>query len=169
MPEQVTAVTEFMSLNYEHEMAGLLEIDKRRHYFYLTQDAFAQHASPSSCLLMAKIIDGAIVGVLWVSRNEYATYSNTEMASIRFIHILPTLSARQKITLVREALMLSALWSAMCNIKVLVSSTITNTQQAFLKIHDRMGFILRGSICYLDIVKWANEVMPKGEDDDSTK
>jgi hypothetical protein len=39
-------------------------------------------------------------------------------------------------------------WARLCGVKVVCSSTMRKEQNAFLKLHERNGYILRGSYAY---------------------
>jgi hypothetical protein len=59
-----------------------------------------------------------------------------------------SLSSRQRIELVKDMLKMWEDWARLCNVSVVCSSTMRREQDAFLKLHERNGYILRGSYAY---------------------
>jgi hypothetical protein len=89
----------------------------------------------------------------WLGRNGFTTYSRDEMAEAKFIHCDLTLSTRQRITIVAQAIQMWEGWCHLHKIPVLVSTTVRAEQKAFLKLHEQLGFTLRGSIAYKRITQ----------------
>ena len=78
-------------------------------------------------------------------------YAHEELAEARFIHLDLTLSARKRITLTAQILQFWQAWCYACNIPVLVSTSIRTDQGAFMRLHQELGFTVRGSLAYLRI------------------
>jgi hypothetical protein len=70
------------------------------------------------------------------------------MVSFRIAHLDLRLSARLRVQLVKDMLKLWEDWARLCEVSVVCSSTMRREQDAFLKLHEREGYILRGSYAY---------------------
>lgn len=89
-----------------------------------------------------------LLAYTWATRGERAVWSDDEMVSVRIAHLDMSLSSRTRITLVKDMLTLWEDWARLCDVKVVCSSTMRRDQTAFLKLHERQGYILRGSYAY---------------------
>ena len=89
-----------------------------------------------------------LLAYTWATRGERAVWSDDEMVSVRIAHLDLRLSARLRVKLVKDMLILWEDWARLCGVKVVCSSTMRREQDAFLKLHERNGYILRGSYAY---------------------
>lgn len=89
-----------------------------------------------------------LLAYTWATRGERAVWSDDEMVSVRIAHLDLRLSSRLRVTLVKDMLTIWEDWARLCGVKVVCSSTMRREQNAFLKLHERNGYILRGSYAY---------------------
>jgi len=94
-----------------------------------------------------------LIAWAWLVRGSYTTYSRDEMADGRFSHVAVDLPIRKKITLLAQIIQQWVLWATMCGIPVIHSSTMRIEQQAFLRLHEQAGFIIRGISAFYRIPK----------------
>ena len=92
-----------------------------------------------------------LLAYAWCARGEYTTYSPEEIAEVRFAHVDQSLSARDRVTLIAQMIHQWIMWCQLTGVPVLVSSTVRAEQATFLKLHERAGFTVRGSIAYKKI------------------
>ena len=88
----------------------------------------------------------------WIARGSYTTYSKDEMAEARFAHMDLSLPLRTRITMMAQMLQQWYAWALICQIPVLVSTSIREDQKGFMRVHEAAGFKLRGSIAYLRVL-----------------
>lgn len=84
----------------------------------------------------------------WAKANDRIWYSDDPMINVRMVHLDMTLPARLRVKLVKDMM---EHWERMAQYtgnKVICSSTIRNEQDAFLKLHIRAGYSVRGSYAY---------------------
>ena len=89
-----------------------------------------------------------LLAYTWATRGERAVWSDDEMVSVRIAHLDLRLSSRLRVALVKDMLTIWEDWARLCEVKVVCSSTMRREQNAFLKLHERNGYILRGSYAY---------------------
>ena len=89
-----------------------------------------------------------LLAYTWVTRGERAVWSDDEMVSVRIAHLDLRLASRLRVELVKDMLKMWEDWARLCGVKVVCSSTMRKEQNAFLKLHERNGYILRGSYAY---------------------
>ena len=92
--------------------------------------------------------DNRLLAYTWATRGERAVWSDDEMVSVRIAHLDLRLSSRLRVALVKDMLTIWEDWARLCEVKVVCSSTMRREQDAFLKLHERNGYILRGSYAY---------------------
>lgn len=88
----------------------------------------------------------------WLGRGHRTPYSNDEMAEARMAHTDLTLTGRQRIHILVQMISYWETWTLACGIPVLVSTSIREDQTVFLRLHERLGFVVRGGICYKRII-----------------
>jgi hypothetical protein len=93
----------------------------------------------------------------WVQRGQHPPYSQDELAEARMAHVDLTQTSRTRIKLLAQMLQHWVRWCQICEIPVLVSTTIRREQDAFLRLHEQIGFTLRGSIAYLRLAAPIND------------
>jgi len=90
---------------------------------------------------------GQLIGYVWAHRS-LAPWSDDPMCAVRMVHVDLSLSARDRIRMVQEMIMHWELWSVEHNIPVVCSTTMRGDQAGFMRIHERMGYDVRGSYAY---------------------
>jgi hypothetical protein len=90
---------------------------------------------------------GRLLGYVWAHRSQ-APWSDDAMCAVRMVHVDLDLTPRDRVRMIREMIMTWELWCVENHIPVICSSTMRGDQQAFLKIHQRMGYDVRGSFAY---------------------
>lgn len=89
-----------------------------------------------------------LLAYTWVKTGEHSMWSTEEVASVRMAHVDPNLSVRRRIVLLDDMIDIWQRFAQMHNIPILYSNTLRKEQTAFLKLHQRNGFIVRGSAAY---------------------
>jgi len=89
-----------------------------------------------------------LLAYAWLVRGGQTMYAQEELAEAAFVHMDLTLSTRTRVCLTEEILDHWIRWCRATKIPVLVSTSIRREQTAFMRIHERKGFLIRGSIAY---------------------
>ena len=84
----------------------------------------------------------------WVRRGERMPWSSEEMAAVRMAHVALSVSTRERIYLLAQMLRMWEVWSQACGIHIICSTTVRGDQQAFLNLHHRAGYSVRGSVAF---------------------
>lgn len=134
--------------NYGFEIGGVFTPDHKRFQKHLMLTITEQAFNPLSVQLIVAEMDGVVIAYSWVTRNNWMTYAPEEVGEVLFCHLDLSLSPRIRINLIKEAIQQWELWCQICRIPVLVSSTIRSDQGAFLRLHEKMGFHVRGSFAF---------------------
>jgi len=107
-----------------------------------------QFYNPNAEYLAIAVLENRIVGYLWMVRAIRCPWSDDEMLDWKIAHMDLSLSARLRVQLCNEMIDQSLLFAHHNQIPIICSSTIRNSQDAFLRIHAKRGFTIRGSLAY---------------------
>ena len=108
-----------------------------------------QFYGPSSELFSVAIDDeDRVIAYTWAGRNERAPWSDNEMVVVRMAHVDLSLPSRVRIRLVNDMIDLWEQWALLCQVPIVCSSTVRSDQGAFLRLHEKRGYDVRGSYCY---------------------
>lgn len=148
--QDVPAIVRMAQNHFEREIDNIFVPDPIAYSRNIAGAIVNQFYSPGSELLfVAKSQQtGAICAYTWVHRNQRSPWSDEEMAAVRMAHLDLELPSRDRIRLVLQMI---AIWEAWCDqygIPILCSTTMRGDQSAFLKLHSRAGFDVRGSYAY---------------------
>lgn len=157
LPATFTDIQEIVSMaqsHFQHEVDGIFTQDPVYFEYNLTQAILTQNYFPNAHLIMVarNKQNNNLMAWTYLGRHGSVAYAKEEIAEARFIHTDLSLPVKTRIKLIAQTL---HIWIAYCHhyqIPVLVSTTIRTDQQAFMKLHQRLGFLIRGSIAYRRII-----------------
>ena len=89
-----------------------------------------------------------IVAYTWAKTGERSPWSDDEMVIIKMAHLSLHLSTRERVELVKDMLELWSAFATLAQVSIICSTTMRKDQQAFLKLHERHGYDVRGSYAY---------------------
>lgn len=144
----ITPIMLLAKHHFEAEADSVFSIDELEYSRNVGVAVVNQFYNPFSELLMVAKADHEIIAYCWARRGERAAWSTDEMVAIRIAHVNMTLPIRHRVQLVQQMIELWELWARACGIAVICSTTMRKSQDGFLKIHERMGYDVRGSIAY---------------------
>ena len=149
----VTDIVAMAETNFQSEMEKILTPDPALFARNIAIAIITQmHSLTQEQVLVARDqVTDTLVAWSWISRGSYTTYSRDEMAEARFVHCDLQLPIRTRITLTAQVLHQWYLWCMTGGVPVLVSSTIRADQSAFMRLHERAGFTVRGSMAYIRV------------------
>jgi len=133
---------------FQTEIDSILTPDPAVYAYNIDKAITTQRHTLDQTQLLVCYQGEKLIAYTWISRGVYTDYSRDEIAEARFLHMDLDLSTRVRIQLCQEALDHWVKWCSSINIPVLVSTSIRRDQRAFLRLHERMGFDIRGSIAY---------------------
>lgn len=153
--QDVPAVVAMAQNHFETEIDTIFTPDPIAYSRNIAGAVVNQFYSPGSELLyVAKSQQtGVICAYTWVHRNQRSPWSDEEMAAVRMAHLDLSLPSRDRIRLVLQMIAIWEAWCGQYGIPILCSTTMRGDQSAFLKLHSRAGFDVRGSYAYKRITK----------------
>lgn len=99
-------------------------------------------------LSVCKNDSGKLLAYTWAQANQRACWSDDNMVVIKMAHVDLTLSTKQRIKIVNSMFTLWESFAKLANNPIVCSTTMRKDQHAFLKLHERNGYDVRGSYAY---------------------
>ena len=146
------AVVAMAQQHFESEVDHIFATDPGVYEYNLALALVNQAYNPYSVMLLGAWDDDRLIAYTWAVRGERAVWSAEEMVAIRMAHVDLTASTRNRVQLIRQMISFWEVWARECGIPIVCSTTMREDQGAFLRIHERMGYTVRGSIAYKRIV-----------------
>lgn len=153
LPAAGTDITDMVSLtqrDFECEADTIFRTDPLVMSRNLTQAVVRQFYNPSTEMVwLARHDDtAAVVGYVWAERGQRAAWSDDEMVAVKIVHVDLSLSVRQRVTLCDQMIFLWENWARSIGVPIVCSTTMRGDQTGFLRLHQRRGYDVRGSIAY---------------------
>lgn len=135
--------------HFESEIDQIFTPDPIAYSRNITVAVVQQFYAPLTQLVsVARTPHNQLVAYTWAQRGERAAWSDNEMVVVKMAHMDMSMSARTRVGLVTDMINLWEQWALLCQVPIVCSTTMRGDQAAFLKIHQRAGYDVRGSFCY---------------------
>ena len=143
-------ITDMALVDFGRETDGVFRNDPMEYQRNIMQATINQFYNPRLELLSVarNHTTGALLAYTWASRGERAPWSPEEMVSIRIAHVDQQISARHRVALCAQMITMWEVWADACKVPIIFSSTVRGEQAAFLELHRRAGYSVRGSVAY---------------------
>lgn len=115
----------------------------------ITRGIVEQFYNPAAEYLSVLYDGDHLAAYLWLVRGQRTPWSDDEVLEFKMAHIDLSLTARERVRIVNAMIDQAVVFADHNSIPVIVSSSVRADQQAFLRLHERRGFTVRGSIAYL--------------------
>ena len=97
---------------------------------------------------VARDSNNKLVAYTWARADERAPWSDDVMVVVRMAHVDLSLSSRDRVRLVIDMINLWEGFAKLAGVPIICSTTMRNDQTAFLKLHAKNGYDVRGSYAY---------------------
>lgn len=151
-PAQANDIPKIVAMAEQHFQREIDLIFKPEPIVYSRHITFAivnQYYNPRAELLSVAVDSSDnLIAYTWAKSGDYAPWSDNEMVSVRMAHVDLTMSPRLRIKLVQDMINLWEGWAKIIHVPIICSTTMRNDQTAFLKLHAKNGYDVRGSYAY---------------------
>jgi len=89
-----------------------------------------------------------IIAYTWAKPKEYTPWSDEEILFVKMAHVNLDLPAKTRVKLINDMLRMWETFATLAKISIICSSTMRRDQQAFLKLHEKHNYDIRGSYAY---------------------
>lgn len=147
--QDVTAIVALANDYFKTEINNIFTIDTIAGSRNVTMAVVNQFYNPNTELLyVAEDSSNNIVAYVWAKSAQRAVWSDENMVCINMAHASLDISVKNRIRLVQDMIKLWEQFAVKSNAQIICSTTMRNDQSAFLKIHQRAGYDVRGSYAY---------------------
>lgn len=151
--KDVVPVVDLANEYFKDEINNLFTIDTLAGSRNVTQAIVSQFYNPNSELVkVAEDDTGKLIAYVWAKGQQRSVWSDEPMTVINMAHASLDLTSRQRVKLVFEMIELWEQFAVNSQSKIICSTTMRHDQQAFLKIHQRRGYDVRGSYAYKRLI-----------------
>jgi hypothetical protein len=135
--------------HFETEADTIWATDPHIYAYNVAMTVVSQMYNPWGGLLMAaRDANNKLIAYMWAARGERAVWSADEMVTIRIAHVDLSLPLKTRIRLIQDMIAQWEAWAVSIGVPVICSTTMRGDQTGFLRIHQRAGYSIRGSIAY---------------------
>ena len=135
--------------HFETEIDTIFTPDPVAYSRNITLAIVNQFYGPTTELLSVAVdTNNTIVAYTWAKTGERAPWSDDEMVIVKMAHLSLNLSARERVVLVKDMLHLWEAFATLAGVSIICSTTMRKNQSAFLKLHEKQGYDVRGSYAY---------------------
>jgi len=149
---QADDIPDIVGMAEQHFQTEIDNIFKPEPIVYSRHITFAvvnQYYNPRAELLnVARDKNNKLLAYTWAKSQDYTAWSDNEMVSVRMAHVDLSLTSRLRICLVQDMMNMWEGWARIIGVNIVCSTTMRNDQTAFLKLHARNGYDVRGSYAY---------------------
>ena len=93
-------------------------------------------------------VDNKLLAYVWAKNHERSPWSDDDMVVIRMAHLDLNLPMKTRYTLVRDMIRMWEKFAYDAGTPVVCSTTMRLDRSGFLRLHERMGYSVRGSYAY---------------------
>ena len=141
----IDAMIELSQHCYELELDNLLTSNPARLACNLAHAVINRNFNSGSQLIQTAWDQERLVAWTWMGRGAGTDYTDEATAEAHILHVDLTLPASTRVRLINQTLDLWISWCEILNIPLLVSTSIRRDYEAFMRLHERKGFQVRGS------------------------
>ena len=135
--------------HFQQEIDTIFNPDPVAYSRNITYAVVNQFYLPTTELLsIARDPNGSLLAYTWAKSNDRAPWSDDPMVVVRMAHVALNQTAKTRVRLVQDMLELWERFAIFANQPVICSTTMRRDQDAFLKMHSRHGYDVRGSYAY---------------------
>ncbi len=147
--QDVADIVHMAEQHFQTEIDEIFTPDPVAYSRNITMAVVAQFYQPNTELLyVARDNNQQLLAYTWARANERSPWSDDPMIVIRMAHVHMDLSSKQRIQLVQDMIEIWHIFARQIQCPVICSTTMRRDQDAFLKLHARAGFDVRGSYAY---------------------
>jgi hypothetical protein len=115
----------------------------------ITHAIVNQMYNPASELVsVARNTAGQLLAYTWAKTGERSCWSTDDVVSVCMALVDPALPMRLRIRLVTDEIMIWEQFAKYAGVSIICSTTMRKDQSAFLRLHEQLGYDVRGSFAY---------------------
>ena len=144
----VDSIVKMAQDHFESEIDLIFTPDPIAYARNITLAIVNQFYLPTTSIVSICKQDHKLLAYTWASSDERAPWSDDKMIVVRMAHVNLNLSAKDRIKLVQDMFTIWENFAIMAQVPIICSTTMRKDQSAFLKLHEKAGYDVRGSYAY---------------------
>lgn len=139
--------------NFQREIDSFFTPD-RLYYAYQLHLAITHqtHLRAKELLIVSRDSStNKLLAYAWLAPHNQVPFTQELVAEAKMAHVDLALSPRTRIKLLYQIIQFWKTWTKACGIKTLISTSIREDQGAFMRLHEKLGFTVRGSFAYIKL------------------
>jgi hypothetical protein len=145
----VDSIVKMAQDHFETEIDNIFTPDPIAYARNLTLAVVNQYYLPITELLsVCKDDSGKLIAYTWALANQRSAWSDDNMVVVKMAHVDLQLPTKQRSKIVNSMFNLWEGFAKLANNPIVCSTTMRKDQNAFLKLHERHGYDVRGSYAY---------------------
>lgn len=145
----VPDIVKMAQTHFQNEIDTVFTPDPVAYSRNITFAVVNQFYLPGSDLLtVARDATGKLLAYNWAKSNDRAAWSDDNMVVIRMVHVDLQLATRDRLRIITDMMNQWEQFARATNNPIICSTTMRKDQDAFLKLHSRNGYDVRGSYAY---------------------
>jgi hypothetical protein len=144
----VSPIVQMAQQHFETEIDTVFTPDPVAYSRNLTLAVVNQFYLPTTELVSVAVKFDKIVAYTWAQSGQRSPWSDDNMVVVKMAHLDLSLPSRDRIVLVKDMMRLWEAFARLSNTAIVCSTTMRRDQSAFLKLHERQGYDVRGSYAY---------------------
>jgi hypothetical protein len=147
--QDIQSIIDISKVHFTNEIDNIFTPNEFAGQRNLTLAIVNQYFSPLTELLsVCKDDTGKLIAYTWAVANQHMPWSDDNMVNVKIAHIDLTLPPKLRIKLVLDMFTLWETFAKLSSNPIVCSSTIRHDQDAFLKLHEKHGYSVRGSFAF---------------------
>ena len=145
----VDSIVEMAESNFQIEIDKIFTpepITYARNIMFAVVNQF--YLPTSELVSVAKTPEGKLLAYTWAKNGDRAPWSDDIMVSIRMAHVGMDLSPRLRVKLLKDMLDIWENFAHYAKTMIICSTTMRGERDAFLRLHAKHGYDVRGSYAY---------------------
>jgi len=147
--DDINRIVDISYNNHRDELNELFIVDPVLYAKYITHAVIDQMYEPRTTLISVAVDNsGYILGYTWAHVGNRNYWSSDPLLICDMAQVDLTLPIRLRIKLIKDIFELWEEYATIVNVKLICSNSILENQTAFLELHRRAGYIIKGSYAY---------------------
>lgn len=145
--DDVHSIVNLSYTNHRDELNQLFTVDPIIYERLIAHAVIDQYYTPTKELLVTAYAD-RLLGYTWAKVSASNQWSANTMLIAQMAQVDLTLPTRQRLRLINDIFDIWEEFAKLSDVEIICSNSILANQSAFLELHRRHGYVVKGSQAY---------------------
>ena len=143
----INSIVKLAESHFQNEIDEFFKPEPITYSRNISHAIINQFYLPHTELVSVATNNDNLLAYTWLNL-EVAPWSDDKIAYVKMAHVDLTLPIRLRIQLVTDMFTIWENFAKLANVSIICSTTMRKDQSAFLKLHEKHGYEVRGSYAY---------------------